>query len=208
MSNRRCMINGAGVIALGMLVSFIFSRFIHEWAFIPLALVYWSSILVATKYKLSDIRNLFTAEPGSKIVKIVTYLPCLFCIVSFVWGIRVISLEPLLCGLTVIFVIVNPIMEELMWRKYMIDNLTFRPIYKIIISTVMFAMSHPLMWGMFSITIRSTIMIFPLLMMGVIWAVSYIKLQSIKHCIIAHGIVDLFNLSIWVFLNLFIPPVV
>lgn len=208
MNNKRCVLNGIAVIGIGVLVSFVFSRFIHEWAFIPLALTYWGSILFVTRYKLTEIRDLFQVRQGSKAIKILTYVPCLFCIVSFVWGLSVISIDPLLCVLTIIFVIVNPIMEELMWRKYMMDHLTYKPVFKIIISTVLFTISHPLMWGIFSVTIRSTIMIVPLLVMGIIWGISYDKLKSIKHCIIAHGIVDLFNLSIWVFLNLFIPPVV
>lgn len=33
---------------------------------------------------------------------------------------------------------------------------------------------------------------------GVIWGMVYHKTGSLRHCIIAHGIVDMLNLSVWV----------
>ena len=62
--------------------------------------------------------------------------------------------------------------------------------------------------GKFSLTIRSSIMIMPLLLMGVLWSVVYLKTGTLRHCIIAHAIVDTLNLSVWVFLNIYVPPVV
>jgi membrane protease YdiL (CAAX protease family) len=75
-------------------------------------------------------------------------------------------------------------------------------------STGLFMLSHPLTWGVFSVTIRSAIMVLPLFIMGVIWSVVYIKTKTLRHGIIAHALVDTLNLSVWVFLNIYVPPVV
>jgi membrane protease YdiL (CAAX protease family) len=77
---------------------------------------------------------------------------------------------------------------------------------KIVFTTAMFSISHPLMWGVFSIMNRSSIMIFPLLLMGLIWGFVYWKTRSIKYTAIAHFFVDIFNCSVWVFLNIYLPP--
>lgn len=190
------------------LLSFLCTQFIHEWAFIPLALAYWSSIFLITKTNFSKVKAALTLKTADKKWIVIAYIPCLFCIVAFVWGIRCIQFDFLLLVLSILFMTINPIAEELFWRKYLFDKLTCSTLFKIIFTTIFFSLSHPLTWGMFSVTIRSHIMIFPLLLMGVLWGLVYSRTQSVRHCIIAHSLVDILNLSIWVFLNLYIPPVV
>ncbi|MDD5936517.1 MAG: CPBP family intramembrane metalloprotease [Clostridiales bacterium] len=196
------------VIILCCIVSVLFNHFIDEWAFIPLALVYWSFILLITKPKWNDLKLMLTPKGNNKRWNVIAYIPCLFCIVAFVWGVQSIEWNPFLVLLSLIFIIINPIAEELFWRKYLFDALECKLWKKVLFTTLLFALCHPLTWGVFSVTIRSTIMVFPLLLMGIIWGITYHKTQSIRHCVIAHAIVDTLNLSIWVFLNLFIPPVV
>lgn len=195
------------VIAVGFSVALIFNRIIGAWAFIPVAIVYWSLIAIITKLDIRQLRELFAKSGKKSVLSVVAYLPCLFCIVAFVWGIQCIKIEPVLVLLSIIFMVVNPIMEELYWRKYLSDRLPWSSPLKIAFTTILFSLSHPLMWGVFSVTIRSYVMIIPLITMGIIWGIVYHKTGSLRHCIIAHGIVDMLNLSVWVFLNLFIPPV-
>ncbi len=196
------------ILLAGWLTATFFNNIIGEWAFIPVAIVYWGLIGLTTKLKFKQIGELFIKPKVSSKVNAMAYIPCLLCMVAFIWGIQVISLKPLLIMLTIIFVVINPIMEEAYWRKYLMDHLEWRNTLKVIFTTTLFALSHPLMWGVFSVTIRSTVMTIPLIVMGIVWSIVYIKTKTIKHCIIAHGLVDLMSLSIWVFLNLYIPPVV
>jgi len=105
-------------------------------------------------------------------------------------------------------IVINSITEELFWRGYLLDKLDWKPVIKILFSTILFLLSHIFMWGVFSITIRSYIMIMPLLLMGIIWGYVYYKTKSLKWCIVAHFFVDIMNLSVWVFLNIYIPPVI
>jgi len=123
-----------------------------------------------------------------------------------VWGIQYIN-NIFLIVLWILFAIVNPIAEEMFWRSYLLDNLSWKPAIKIIFSSLLFLLSH-MMWGVFSVTIRSYIMIMPLLIMGIAWGYVYHKTKSLKWCIIAHFFVDIMNLSVWVFLNIYIPPVI
>lgn len=196
------------VVLIGFIVSYVFNKIIGEWAFIPLAIIYWGLIAHIVKADKQKIEEIFRSSGKSKKINIIAYLPCLFCIVAFVWGLRYITLSPLLIMLSLVFVIINPVAEELFWRQYLLDNLSWGIWKKVTYSTVLFMISHPLMWGVFSVTIRSSIMILPLFIMGILWSIVYIKTKTLCHCIIAHSLVDILNLSIWVFLNIYIPPVV
>ena len=196
------------IILFGFLVALTANTFIGAWAFIPLALVYWLSIICVVKPDRTNLSKLLKKPQGSLVWQFLPYFPALFTLVAFVWGLRVITITPLLTVLSIIFILVNPVMEELFWRGWLLTHLPWGQAANITYSTLMFTISHYLMWGVFSLTIRSSMMLMPLIIMGVIWSIAFLKSASLCHCIIAHALVDTFNLSIWVFLNLYIPPVV
>ncbi|MDI9498920.1 MAG: CPBP family intramembrane metalloprotease [Bacillota bacterium] len=196
------------IILLGFLVAQSANALIGAWAFIPLALVYWLSILIVVRPDREVFAKLLKKPAGSRLWQIVPYFPALFTVVAFVWGLRVITITPLLTVLSVIFIAVNPVLEELFWRGWLLSRLPWGRVVNIAYSTLMFTLSHYFMWGVFSLTIRSSMMLMPLLIMGVLWSLSFLKSGSLRHAVIAHALVDTFNLSVWVFLNLYIPPVV
>lgn len=195
------------IIAIGFIVALTANSFIQEWAFIPLAIVYWGLIFIVTKPDKSKITEIFKSKTKERKYIYLSFVPVLFCIISFVWGIKYIN-NVVLIILWILFAIINSITEELFWRGYLLDKLDWKPIVKILFSTILFLLSHIFMWGVFSVTIRSYIMIMPLLLMGIIWGYVYYKTKSLKWCIIAHFFVDIMNLSVWVFLNIYIPPVI
>ncbi|MGF7143335.1 hypothetical protein HNQ56_001758 [Anaerotaenia torta] len=194
------------IIAIGFIVAVTANHIIGEWAFIPLAIVYWASIFIVVKPTKKKLTEIFRYPLKSSRYVLLAFVPVLFCIVSFAWGIQYIS-GVVLILLWILFAIVNPIAEEMFWRGYLLDNLSWKPAIKILFSSALFLLSH-MMWGVFSITIRSYIMIMPLLIMGITWGYVYHKTKNLKWCIIAHFFVDIMNLSIWVFLNIYIPPVI
>ncbi|RXJ01631.1 CPBP family intramembrane metalloprotease [Anaerobacillus alkaliphilus] len=73
-------------------------------------------------------------------------------------------------------------------------------------STVFFVLSHPLMWGVFSIANKSTHMYISLFLMGVVWSLIRYKTRSLRWSLYSHMLVDVGNLSVFMFLNLYIPP--
>ena len=194
------------IITIGLIVAVTANHIMGAWAFIPLALVYWSSIIIVVKPTTEMIAEKLVYPPKHFRYVLLAFIPVSFCIISFAWGVQYISRISLIV-LWVIFAVINPITEELYWRGYLLDNLNWKPAIKILFSTILFTLSH-LMWGVFSITIRSYIMLAPLLVMGITWGYVYYKTKSLKWCIIAHFFVDLLNLSVWVFLNIYIPPII
>lgn len=206
-SNTKPVFSPFIIIAMGFVVAITASGFIQEWAFIPLAVVYWGAIFAITKPNKIKLNDIFMSPAKDIKYAFLAFVPVLFCVISFVWGIKYIN-NIVLIILWILFAIVNSVAEELFWRGYLFDELDWKPIIKILFSTVLFLLSHILMWGVFSVTIRSYIMIMPLLLMGVIWGYVYYKTKNLKWCIISHFFVDIMNLSVWVFLNIYIPPVI
>ena len=115
------------VIAIGYAVSFIANSFIGAWAFIPLAVVYWGTIFIIVKPNKEMVMNLFRYPPNHTRYIFITFVPVLFCIISFAWGIQYIK-GIVLIILWIVFAIVNSTAEEMFWRGYLLDNLKWNPV--------------------------------------------------------------------------------
>ncbi|MFJ7731242.1 type II CAAX prenyl endopeptidase Rce1 family protein [Lysinibacillus sp. NPDC097231] len=76
----------------------------------------------------------------------------------------------------------------------------------ILYTTLFFVLSHPLMWGVFSIASKSYHLYVYLSIVGVVWAITYFKTKSLRWVIFSHFIVDIGNLTVLTFLNIYLPP--
>lgn len=193
------------VILCGNVTAIVFSKFIGCWAFIPLALVYWG-VSFSIAYKAlgkEGISEAFKKPQGGIrwliLALIVALLPAIILIQNY-------SLfTPGLVVITAIFISVNPFFEEIFWRAYLLQKLPFGKVGAAFFSTILFVGSHPLMWGVFSIANRDYFTFLSLLIMGSVWSVVYYKTKSLWWCIVSHLLVDIFNLAVLVFLNIYIP---
>jgi membrane protease YdiL (CAAX protease family) len=105
------------------------------------------------------------------------------------------------------FAVINPFFEEVFWRGLLLKKLPLPAVGRVLYSTAFFIISHPLMWGVFSIANRSWMTWASLAVMGVVWSVVFLKTDSLRWPLISHFMVDIFNLSVFVFLNIYQPPV-
>ena len=106
-----------------------------------------------------------------------------------------------------LFALINPLFEEGYWRGLMLDaGRNFPRWINIMYSTILFVLSHPFMWGIFSIANRSYQMYISLIVMGIIWSLIRYRTNSLRWSVYSHMLVDAGNLSVFVFLNLYIPP--
>ena len=205
-TNAKIVLSSLLIITIAFIMAAVATSIIGAWAFIPLSIVYWACIFSVVRPSKDKLVNIFTTPTENSKFALLAFVPVLFCIVSFVWGIRYIN-GLLLITLWVLFAVFNSVAEELFWRGYLLDNLSWNPALKILLSTLLFSLSH-MAWGVFSITIRSPVMIMTLLIMGITWGYVYHKTKVLKWCIIAHFIVNIMILTVWVFLNIYIPPVI
>lgn len=197
-----------GSILLGLLIALCLTPFMKGWTFIPLAFVYWGSTFTVSLKVLGreKMKELLQRPIGSRGWSILAIIPALIPLSIMLMNFHLIGAnkETLFW---IIFAIINPFFEEIFWRGLLLTKLSWKTSLSIIYSTVLFVASHPLTWGVFSIANRSWMTWVSLAIMGFIWSIIFLKTKSLRYCIISHFFVDLFNISVFVFLNLYIPPI-
>ncbi len=138
--------------------------------------------------------------------------PILCCVVGLIpLPILLMNLHllrsPGVTALWLLFALINPFFEEIYWRGYLLFALPFPKWLAVAYSTALFIASHPLMWGVFSIANRSLMTWASLALMGVVWSLTRLRTDNLRWCVLSHFAVDICNLSVFVFLNLYVPPV-
>lgn len=196
------------VIAVGRLVATLFTPFIGEWTFLPLAVVYWLLTIVLSLKTMGckKVKSLFQKPPVKNKWGALAILVGLIPLSILLMNLSLLKMNIVLL-LWILFAFINPIFEEIFWRGLLLEELPLKKWGAILYSTFFFVISHPLMWGYFSIANRSWMTLVSLIIMGFAWSIVYIKTKSLRWCLVSHFMVDIFNLSVYVFLNLYIPPV-
>ena len=106
------------------------------------------------------------------------------------------------------FALINPWFEESYWRGLLIDaTASWGKLLSLLYSSVWFAVSHPLIWGIHSLPLRKVEAVGALLLVGLIWGMSYQRTGSIRWCVAGHMLANLFGLAALVLLNLYDPTI-
>ena len=193
------------IIGINHLVARIAGHFIGAWAFIPVVLIAWSmsAFFIYWGAGKESIKKWLRKSNG-----------------SFGWAIFALSIAILVLPFFllhwelllswVIFVpwiliaLINPWIEEFYWRGLLLDNTKKWPTWLgIVYSSFVFAINHPLAFGVNSVLNSGPTVVISTFTMGVIWAIVYKKTGSLRWAIFAHFLVDIFNLSVPAFLNMY-----
>jgi Predicted protease of the Abi (CAAX) family len=196
------------IILLGYLTASVFSGLMDGWAWVPLALVYWGATgwcIYAFKGN-KRIRDWLQKPKPSKGSLIASLALGMFPLSILAMNYKLFD-SVLLVVLWLVFALVNPWFEELYWRGLLLDAAGPWPKWLgAVYTTALFVLSHPLMWGVFSVASTSYHLYLYLSVMGIVWAVVYFKTGSLRWVILSHFIVDIGNLTVLTFLNKYIPP--
>jgi len=197
------------VITLGYLTAKIAGHYLGVWSWIPLTLVIWVSMATITIWATtkSTFNNWLKPPKGkwgySLLALLIGFLP--LPLLLFHWQ---LLLPTEIWVSWLIFALVNPFIEESYWRGLLMGAASkWKPWQMIGYTSFFFAASHPIIWGVNSVANATPEVFISTLIMGVVWGIVYHKTQSLKWVIISHILVDLFNLSIPIFLNLYTPPI-
>jgi len=196
------------IIALGHLTARLAGIALGVWAWIPLTLVLWSAFasLIAWGGGRDAIGRWLRRPHGawgwSALAMVVGLLPLPIFLLNYQ------LLTPAWIWLPwLVFASINPWLEEGYWRGLLLDATAEWPgWFGILSASVLFAANHPLTFGVHSIANRHPAVLISTFLMGLVWAIVYRKTLSLRWTIFSHVLVDLFNLSVVVFLNLWVPP--
>ncbi|MGM7635198.1 CPBP family intramembrane glutamic endopeptidase [Bacillus sp. Hm123] len=197
------------VILLGFITATICSKVIDEWAWVPLAIVYWGSLSICIKCFKGDkqVKDWLKKPQSSKIIVFFTLLLGLFPMSVIMTNYELFN-STWLVALWLLFAIINPFFEELYWRGLLLDAAMklFPKWIAVAYSTIFFVLSHPLMWGVFSIANAHYHVFIYLTILGVVWSYTYFQTQSLRWVMLSHFFVDIGIMTVPVFLNLYVPP--
>jgi membrane protease YdiL (CAAX protease family) len=105
-----------------------------------------------------------------------------------------------------VFALVNPLFEESYWRGLLLDaTRTWHVVPAVTHSSILFAASHPLIWGVRSEALRDPRVVPVLVVIGVVWAVAYRRTGNIWCSVVGHACSNLFGMSAPLLLNLYSP---
>ncbi|WP_227394990.1 CPBP family intramembrane glutamic endopeptidase [Jeotgalibacillus aurantiacus] len=197
------------IILIGFVTATIFSRFINEWAWIPLALVYWTSLALCIAFFKGNkrVKDWLKKSKPSKLSISLALIFGLFPMSILIMNVHLLD-SPLIIVLWVAFALINPWFEELYWRGLLLDAAIewFPKWISVGYSTLFFMLSHPLMWGVFSIANSHYHVFINLLLLGIVWSVIYFKTRSLRWAIFSHFLVNIGIMTVPVFLNIYVPP--
>ncbi|GAA0381597.1 CPBP family intramembrane glutamic endopeptidase [Bacillus horti] len=198
------------IILCGFIIATLFTPILGGWSWVPLAITYWTlmATMVIRFGGKKALMTWFSRPIGKKswllIGIFIGFIPILGILM---FNIELLAQYPWLTLFWLLFAFINPWFEQSYWRGLLLDAGGKWPQWLIIsYSTVLFALSHPIMWGVFSIGNRSYESFAALLLMGVVWCLIRIKTKSLRWSLLSHVLVDIGNMSIFVFMNIYIPP--
>lgn len=179
-----------------MLASYFHDR--REIAWIITALFYAAWLTVSIFYFLSikeifrlfrkPDRNLWGFLPFLLVIPvfIFVFLPNRFLLKPDLW---------LLANLVVC--LINPFLEEIYWRGIM-GRVSRSPFIAFFFSTTLFAASHPLIFGVNSPGASGWLAFIATFTAGAAFWISYQKTRSLRAAVIAHFLVDLAGMAVYV----------
>ena len=194
------------LIALGRSVEQIADDSLGVWAWVPAMIVFWGSIAAVVRY---------ASGSGALARWFGTPAPSAWCWLSVAIGLLAVPelvghwrvllrLEVLL--LWVLFALVNPLFEEAYWRGCLLDATRGWPsAVSVSYSSILFAASHPLIWGVQSAALREWRVVPVLAVIGAIWAMAYRRTGSLRCSVVGHALANLLGMSVPLLLNLYSP---
>ena len=193
------------IIGVDHLVARVAGHFWGAWAFVPVVLVAWcmSVFFIFWGGGFPSIRKWLKKPEGSFGWAILALSVSLVTLPMFLLHWRLLA--PWFIWLPwILIALINPWIEEFYWRGLLLDHTNRWPGWlAIVFSSAVFAINHPMAFGVNSVLNRGGTILVSTFIMGLIWAVVYRKTRSLWWPILGHFLTDLFCLSVPAFLNLF-----
>ena len=196
-----------GVIALCHAVQRILGAVLGVWAWLPTMLVFWGivALLIASGGRANPMKTWLRRPRRGWPWSALAVAVGLISMGEFLSGWRTLA-SPSLLALWLGFGLINPWFEESYWRGALIDATSnWASGLGVAYSTLWFALSHPLIWGVHSVALRHPAALAGLGIAGAVWGVTYYRTGSLRWTIAGHSLSNLLGLSVPVLLNAHVP---
>ena len=195
------------LLAVCIPAQYVSGPLLGRWAWVPTMLLFWATItaIIIWLKGRSAFRDWLQPSQASVLWPVLAVIAGLFSLPGFILHWQLI-LEPAVFIAWLSFGLINPWFEEAYWRGLLIDSTkAWGGILSVIYSSVWFALSHPLIWGIHTRIMCEWPVIIGLLFVGLIWGTVYYRSRSIRWTIIGHMLANLLGMAAVILLNLYDP---
>ncbi len=197
------------LIAVCIGAQHVFGTVLGAWAWAPTMLVFWALIALAV-WRLAGpgaVGRWLQPARGALGWGLLGVGVGLLSLHGFLSHWQLLA-DPLVLVFWLIFALVNPWFEESYWRGLLMDaTRSWGATASIVYSATWFALSHPLVWGVHSTSMRLWPVVAALLFVGLVWGLVYRRTHSLRWTIAGHMLANLLGLAVPVLLNLHNPMV-
>lgn len=176
------------------------------WSWLPTMLLFWAVIagVVAWARRDAPLGTWLARPRGGATWSILAVLVSVGAARELLAGWRTLEC-PSVLALWLVFGLVNPWFEECFWRGLLIDAAGRWKAAGVVYSTALFAISHPLIWGVHAAALRHPGALVGLALVGAGWGTVYARTGSLRWTIVGHACANLLGLSVPILLNLHVP---
>lgn len=191
-------------VLLFIIIGHYFARFAGAdkttaWIYVLIFYGAWIIFSLILFLDFKDIRRMFQPSINSYW----NLLPLLFIIptICFLFIPNIGLLKPdkwLLINLAIC--ITGPWLEEIYWRG-LFNKIYGATLFSFVFSSILFAASHPLIFGVNSKGDSGLPAFAGTLLIGAAWWICYYKTKSLRGCVITHFLMDLAGMAVYVLTN-------
>jgi membrane protease YdiL (CAAX protease family) len=174
-------------------------------SWIPSMLVYYAAIETAVWWARRANLGVpsFSRRPRPRTSSLIAgvVIPALLPLGFFILNVKAVP-APVFIAI-IVFALVNPYFEELFWRGIMSLAPTSNG-FRIFYAGFLFAFSHWFLWGAYWLSKPRVLIpvVITTFIMGVAWMWFYLRERTLFYPLVSHIFVDVFNLSVAMFLGL------
>lgn len=206
---RILILSPIAVLTIGQLTIRLFASLWGVWSWLPFWLVY--ILVLAMLVSMNGGRTRIASWLAPSRARwwwavIACAVPMAMTLPIFLPNWTLLLSLPVLFS-TLLFVAVNPFMEEFYWRGVLLDATHTWPRWLSISYSVLFFTLHHLWIGVIAAAGRHPSALAGPVLMGTVWALTYKSTGNLRLPIIGHILANLFSLSIPVFLNVWTPGI-
>lgn len=190
------------VLIVTQLTALVLGKYLKEWVFLPIILIYWVIIFfILNKYGFDNIKRWLSIPQGHWGWYILAVLIGISSLPLFIQNVHLFG-DPIILILHITFFLINPWLEEFYWRGLILDSTKQWPVWiSILYSSILFTLWHSAFaWQ--SIMFRDLSFFLPVLISSIFVALIYKKTKSLWLCVGSHFLMNIFTMGIPVLLNL------
>jgi len=187
-----------------LLIGYFFAKYVgvnKEAAWIYIAIFYASWIIISLAFLVTfdDIKQMFS--PSKNWQWNLLFIPFIILLIIFIFipNIKLLKLDHWLL-LNIIICLINPFMEEIYWRG-LVSKISDVPVYSFLFSSLTFAASHPLLFGIVSVGVSGWIGFAGAFFVGALLWFCYYKTRSLRGCVINHFLIDVSGMAVYILAN-------